>query len=136
MDYVLNHWQIIAIVLAVIILLVCYRWVLALCGVILVPDDSVGVMTKKFVIVGKNRRLPAGRIIALNGEAGYQADTLPPGLHVGMWTWQYQVGLVKFCAVSPGKVACVRGGASGGTLVDVLLANVIRENALRGVPRT
>jgi hypothetical protein len=43
MDYVLNHWQIIAIALGVIILLACYRWVLALCGVILVPDDSVGV---------------------------------------------------------------------------------------------
>jgi uncharacterized membrane protein YqiK len=27
------------------------------------------------------------------------------------------------------------GGASGGTLVDVLLANVIRENTLRGVPK-
>ncbi len=107
MDYVLNHWQIIAIVLGVIFLLVCYRWVLALCGVILVPDDSVGVMTKKFVIVGKNRRLPAGRIVALNGEAGYQADTLPPGLHVGMWPWQYQVDLVKFCTVPPGKVGCV-----------------------------
>ena len=42
MDYVLNHWQLIVIVLGVIILLLCYRWVLALCGVILVPDDSVG----------------------------------------------------------------------------------------------
>jgi hypothetical protein len=82
MDYVLNHWQLIAVVLGVIILLLCYRWVLALCGVILIPDDSVGIMTKKFVILGKNRRLPAGRIIALNGEAGYQADTLPPGLQV------------------------------------------------------
>jgi uncharacterized membrane protein YqiK len=28
------------------------------------------------------------------------------------------------------------GGANGGTLVDVLLANVIRENTLRGVPKT
>jgi uncharacterized membrane protein YqiK len=107
MDYVLNHWQIIGIVLAIIILFVCYRWVLELCGVILVPDDSVGVVTKKFIIVGKNRRLPAGRIIALNGEAGYQADTLPPGLHVGMWPWQYQVDLVKFCTVPPGRVGCV-----------------------------
>jgi uncharacterized membrane protein YqiK len=107
MDYFLNHWQIIAIVLGVIILLACYRWVLALCGVILVPDDSVGVVTKKFVIFGKNRRLPAGRIIALNGEAGYQADTLPPGLHLGLWPWQYQIDLVKFCTVPPGKVGCV-----------------------------
>jgi uncharacterized membrane protein YqiK len=107
MDYVLSHWSLVAVVLGVIILLACYRWVLALRGVILVPDDSVGVMTKKFVIVGKNRRLPAGRIIALNGEAGYQADALPPGLHVGMWPWQYQVELVKFCTVPPGKVGCV-----------------------------
>ena len=28
------------------------------------------------------------------------------------------------------------GGASGGTLVDVLLANVIREGTLRSVPKT
>ena len=107
MDYLLNHLQIIAIVIGVVILLLCYRWVLALFGVILVPDDSIGVVTKKFVIFGKNRRLPAGRIIALNGEAGYQADTLPPGLHLGMWPWQYQVDLVRFCTVPPGKVGCV-----------------------------
>ena len=107
MDYVVSHWRLIAGVLAAIILVLNYRWVLWLCGVIIVPDDSVGVMTKKFVLVGKNRRLPAGRIIALNGEAGYQADTLPPGLHLGLWPWQYRVELVKFFTVPPGKVGCV-----------------------------
>src|SRR5579863_3017482 len=107
MEYALNHWQDIVGVVAAIFLLLCYRSVLWLCGVIIVPDDSVGVMTKKFVLVGKNRRLPAGRIIALNGEAGYQADTLPPGLHIGLWPWQYRVELVEFFTVPPGKVGCV-----------------------------
>jgi uncharacterized membrane protein YqiK len=107
MDYVLSHWQIIVGVFAVLFLALGYRWVLRLLGVIMVPDDSVGVMTKKFVLFGSNRRLPAGRIVALNGEAGYQADTLPPGLHLGLWPWQYQVDLVKFCTVPPGKVGCV-----------------------------
>jgi uncharacterized membrane protein YqiK len=107
MEYAFNHWQYIAGGLAAIILLLCYRSVLWLCGVIIVPDDSVGVMTKKFVLVGKNRRLPAGRIVALNGEAGYQADTLPPGLHIGLWPWQYRVELVEFFTVPPGKVGCV-----------------------------
>src|ERR1700727_2454712 len=107
MDYVSQHWRLIAVVAGAIVLLVCYRWVLALCGVIIVPDDSVGVMTKKFVLLGKNSRLPAGRIIALNGEAGFQADTLPPGLHLGLWPWQYHVDLVKFFTVPPGKVGCV-----------------------------
>jgi hypothetical protein len=77
MDYVVNHWQIIALIVGVIILLVSYRAVLALCGVILVPDDSVGVITKKFVIVGKNRRLPAGRIIALHGEVSPRRNRKP-----------------------------------------------------------
>jgi uncharacterized membrane protein YqiK len=107
MDYVLSHWHIIVGVFAVLFLALSYRWVLRLLGVIMVPDDSVGVMTKKFVLFGANRRLPAGRIVALNGEAGYQADTLPPGLHLGLWPWQYQVDLVKFCTIPPGKVGCV-----------------------------
>jgi uncharacterized membrane protein YqiK len=107
MDYVLSHWHIIVGVCAVLFLALSYRWVLRLLGVIMVPDDSVGVMTKKFVLFGANRRLPAGRIVALNGEAGYQADTLPPGLHLGLWPWQYQVDLVKFCTIPPGKVGCV-----------------------------
>jgi uncharacterized membrane protein YqiK len=107
MDYVLDHWKLVTGIAAAAILLLGYRRVLWLCGVIIVPDDSVGVMTKKFVLLGKNRRLPAGRIIALNNEAGYQADTLPPGLHLGLWPWQYQVDLVKFFTVPPGKVGCV-----------------------------
>ena len=41
MDF-FNHWHTTAIVVGVIILLLCYRWVLALCGVsFLVPDDSI-----------------------------------------------------------------------------------------------
>ena len=107
MDYILDHWQLVAIVLGVILFLMLYRWVLRLCGVIMVPDDSIGVVTKKFVLVGRHRRLPDGRIIALNGEAGFQADTLAPGLHVGLWPWQYRIEIVKFLTVPPGKVGCV-----------------------------
>lgn len=107
MDNFFDYWRPILLVAVAIVLVLGYRWVLKLCGVIIVPDDSVGVVTKKFVLFGKNRRLPAGRIIALNGEAGYQADTLPPGLHVGLWPWQYRIELVKFCTVPPGNVGCV-----------------------------
>jgi uncharacterized membrane protein YqiK len=107
MDNILGYWHYVAWTLAIALLLLSYRWILALCGVIIVPDDSVGVVTKKFVLVGSHRRLPAGRIIALNGEAGFQADTLPPGLHLGLWPWQYHVELVKFFTVPPGKVGCV-----------------------------
>jgi uncharacterized membrane protein YqiK len=108
MDIILDHWRTAAWILGIGAMLLSYRWILALCGVIIVPDDSIGVVTKKFVLFGRNRRLPAGRIIALNGEAGFQADTLPPGLHLGLWPWQYQVDLVKFLTIPPGKVGCVQ----------------------------
>jgi uncharacterized membrane protein YqiK len=107
MDYILAHWQASAVVAGVILVLLLHRWVLRLCGVIMVPDDSIGVVTKKFVLVGRHRRLPDGRIVALNGEAGFQADTLAPGLHVGLWPWQYTIEIVQFLTVPPGKVGLV-----------------------------
>jgi uncharacterized membrane protein YqiK len=107
MEYVLAHWQWFAAALAVVVLVLLYRQVLRLFGVIMVPDDGIGVVTKKFVLLGKHRRLPDGRIIALNGEAGFQADTLAPGLHVGLWPWQYTIAIVPFFTVPPGKVGCV-----------------------------
>ena len=95
-----------AIAAGIILLVVAYKPILWLCGVIMVPNDSIGVVTKKFSL-GKHRELPDGSIIALNGEAGYQADTLTPGLHFGLWPLQYRVDLVKFLTVPPGKVGCV-----------------------------
>jgi len=106
-DIIVSHWRLVVGGVAVLILLLLYRRVLWLCGVIVIPDDSLGVLTKKFVLFGSHRNLPAGKIIALNGEAGYQADTLPPGMHVGLWPWQYTVELVKFFTVPQGKVGCV-----------------------------
>ncbi len=107
MEYVHSHWQWFAILALAIVLIALYKPILRVLGVVIVPDDGVGVVTKKFVLFGRNRRLPDGRIIALNGEAGFQADTLAPGLHVGLWPWQYHVELVQFLTVPPGKVGCV-----------------------------
>ncbi|UNK03966.1 SPFH domain-containing protein (plasmid) [Ralstonia insidiosa] len=107
MDFILDHvWQIVGAV-AILGILAAYRQVLWLVGVIIVPDDSVGVVTKKFVLLGSHRSLPDGRILALNGEAGYQADTLAPGLHLALWPWQYAVELVKFVEVPVGSIGVV-----------------------------
>ena len=84
--------------------LLLYRWIFRLLGIVVVPDDSIGTVTKKFVLFGKRRELPAGRIVALLGEAGLQADTLAPGLHFFLWPWQYGVDLVKFTVVPDGHI--------------------------------
>jgi hypothetical protein len=58
---------------------------------IIVPDDRIGLVVKKFTLYG-SKRLPDGRIIAINGEAGMQAKPLAPGLvlaHVAMAVCNY-----------------------------------------------
>src|SRR5439155_21010945 len=58
-----------------------------LLGVVLIRENQVGIVIKRF----SARSLAAGQLIALDGEAGYQADTLPPGVHFGYVFWQYRV---------------------------------------------
>jgi uncharacterized membrane protein YqiK len=77
-----------------------------LLGIAMIPDDSIGVLTKKFGIFG-HTRLPDGRVIALNNEAGFQADTLAPCLYFGYWPWQFSIEIVAFIAVPQSKVGIV-----------------------------
>ena len=62
------------------------------------------------MLVGQNRTLPDGAIVALQGEAGLQADTLAPGMHFWLWPWQYVVTRQKFIAIAEGQNRR-RGGA-------------------------
>jgi uncharacterized membrane protein YqiK len=95
----------IATLVLLVVLWKAIRWVL---GIIIVPDDSIGTVTKKFVLFGANRNLPDGQIVALKGEAGFQADTLSPGMHFGFWPWQYTVDVVKFTEIPQGSIGVVQ----------------------------
>lgn len=81
-------------------------------GVVIVPEDRIGLVTKKFVLFG-NQQLPEGRIIAINGEAGFQAQTLAPGVYFGKWAWQYAITFQPFTIIPTGKIGLVlaRDGA-------------------------
>lgn len=83
------------------------KWWFRLFGIWFIPEDSIGLVEKKFVLVGKNKTLPDGRIVALQGEAGLQADALAPGLHFWKWPWQYTVTITKFTTIPQGQVGIV-----------------------------
>jgi len=112
-ESLVHYWWILPI-LAVII---CYKWFLRIFGVVIVPQDSIGIVNKKFVIVGANRTLPDGAIIALKGEAGFQADTLAPGLHFMLWPWQYEILREKFVNIEEGNIGVVES-RDGKPLAD------------------
>lgn len=73
-------------------------------GMVIIPENKIGLVTKKFVLFGENKSLPDGKIIALNGEAGFQADTLAPGLYWGYWVWQYSIDQADLTIIPKGKI--------------------------------
>jgi uncharacterized membrane protein YqiK len=107
-DFVVEHFAIVGGIAAFVLIIFFWKAFLWVFGIILVPDDSIGAVTKKFVLFGAHRRLPDGQIIALEGEAGFQADTLSPGLHMGLWPWQYTIDLIKFTVIPQGKIGVVQ----------------------------
>jgi uncharacterized membrane protein YqiK len=91
-----------------IFMILAYKWILrVLFGMIIIPEDKIGLVTKKFVLFGENKSLPDGRIIALNGEAGYQADTLAPGLYWGYWVWQFSIDLQDFIKIPQSRIGLI-----------------------------
>jgi uncharacterized membrane protein YqiK len=74
-------------------------------GLVVISEREVGVVVKKVSFAG--RSLPPGHLVALNGEAGYQADTLAPGWHWGYWPWQYSVRRESVVVVPQGEIALI-----------------------------
>jgi len=71
-------------------------------GTWVIRENESGLVIKRF-----GPPLASGRIIALAGEAGYQARLLSPGWHLALWRWQYKVVKVPVIVVRPGEIALV-----------------------------
>ena len=69
-----------------------------------IPNNYVGIVEKLWSATGS---VSEGRIIALKGEAGFQADLLRGGVHFGLWRWQYRIHKVRLVTVSHGKIGYV-----------------------------
>lgn len=107
----MNTWLLVCIyVVAAIAGILTFAWAL---GVVVIGDDQVGIVTKKF----SSKSLPVGKMVALNGEAGVQADTLAPGWHFFFFPWQYSIEKVSMIVISEGEIALVIAN-DGNTVPD------------------
>src|SRR5207248_10553623 len=75
-----------------------------LLGMRYIPNNRVGLVEKLWSHKGS---VTEGRIMALSGEAGYQADVLRGGFHFGLWLWQYRIHKVAVVTVRQVKIADV-----------------------------
>lgn len=81
------------------LLLVLILFAKSLLGLVIINEQQVGVVVKKF-----GRQLPPGKLVALKGEAGYQADTLAPGWHFGYFPWQFSVSRVPVTVIPQSQI--------------------------------
>jgi uncharacterized membrane protein YqiK len=87
--------------------LLLLAWLL---GARYIPHDQVGVVEKLWALRGG---LAEGRIIALDGEAGYQAEILRGGVHWLYFPWQYRIHREPLVTIAESKLGYVyaRDGA-------------------------
>jgi uncharacterized membrane protein YqiK len=76
-------------------------------AVILTSTWIIGEAQSGLVIKKYGPPLPSGRLVALDGAAGYQARLLAPGWHFVPFRWQYSVIKVPMLVVPPGEIALV-----------------------------
>src|SRR5262249_37392792 len=90
-------------------------------GAVLIQERQVGIVVKRFGA----RALAPGHLIALDGEAGYQADTLAPGLHFGYWRWQYRIIKTPVTVVPQGEIALVLAADGVAIPAERILGKVV-----------
>jgi uncharacterized membrane protein YqiK len=92
-------------------------------GLIVIGEREVGVVVKKFTMSGKG--LSPDRLIALNGEAGLQADTLAPGWHWGYWPWQYAVRKEQVVVVPQSEIALIVAADGSSIPSERILGTIV-----------
>jgi uncharacterized membrane protein YqiK len=90
-------------------------------GVVVIGERQVGVVVKKFA----RRSLPTGHLIALAGEAGFQAETLAPGLYFGYWPWQFSVRKVPVTVIPQGEIGLVVAADGRAIAPDHILGRAV-----------
>ena len=90
-------------------------------GLIVIEEREVGIITKKFAA----KSLPEGQQIALNGEAGFQADTLPPGWHFGYFPWQYSVRKESVVVIPQDEIGLIIANDGAAIPANRILGKVV-----------
>ncbi len=91
-----------------------------LASVRIIRENESGLVIRRF-----GRSLPQSSLIALNQEAGYQADLLLPGWHFWMWPWQFSVVKVPLLVVPPGEIALLVAADGKAIPSDRILARAV-----------
>ncbi|MEZ4593876.1 MAG: flotillin family protein [Chloroflexota bacterium] len=108
------------ILVGLIGLLIFGIFIKSILGLVIISEKEVGVVVKKF-----GPRLAAGQLIALKGEAGYQADTLAPGWHFFYFPWQFTVHKTAVTIIPQGQIGLVVAAAGAAIPAERILGKTV-----------
>jgi len=124
--------QILIFIAAVVILLPVALAILAwLFGVRYIPHNKVGIIEKLWSSAGS---LTEGRIVARQGEAGFQTKLLRGGLHFGLFPWQYRIHREPLVTVAEGKIGYVYARDGAPLPPMQTLGSVVESNSFQDAP--
>ncbi len=70
-------------------------------GLRYISNNQVGIVERLWSRAGS---VSEGSIIAIDDEAGYQAEVLRGGFHFGLWRWQYRIHRIRLVTIPQGKI--------------------------------
>ncbi len=109
----------------IVVALILAPW---LAGVRYIPHNKVGIVEKFWSPKGS---LTEGRIVALDGEAGFQAGLLRGGLHAGFFPWQYRIHKEPLVTISESKIGYVYARDGGPLPPTQTLARIVECNTFQ-----
>ncbi len=113
--------ELFSLLIPIVVVILVILGVFAATGLVIISERQVGVVVKRF----SGKSLPPDRLIALHGEAGYQADTLAPGFHLGYFPWVYNVRKVPVTVIPQGEIGLVVAADGSSIPPERILGKVV-----------
>ncbi|MDP2345155.1 MAG: SPFH domain-containing protein [Deltaproteobacteria bacterium] len=108
-------------VFLVFVFVLAWACALAALGLVVIGENESGLVIKRL-----GRSLPQGRLIAVDGEAGFQAALLPPGWHFPIWRFLAKVEKVPLIVVPAGEIGLVIANDGAAMPSSRMLAHEIK----------
>lgn len=95
--------DIVMVIVEIVIGIIVLALLPKLLGIVSIKETQVGIVIKKF----SSKNLSPENLVAMNGEAGIQADVLAPGWHFFYFPWQYSIKKDNVISIDEGYIGLV-----------------------------
>ncbi len=109
------------LLIPIVVIVLVLAGAIAVLGLVIISEKQVGIVIKRF----SSKSLPPDRLVALNGEAGYQAKTLAPGWYLWYFPWVYQIRKVPVTVIPQGEIGLVVAADGASIPPERILGKVV-----------